>query len=178
MPRTGRGGRKILLREPLRLAEHRCIRCAKRADSHKGMIRPPLGDPIGPFCQPCRRKFIHGLTRAEANKSHYRSTYGLMLSEYGQVYALQRGLCAICHDRRAPGKDQRALEDKTGALVVDHDHETGEVRGLLCSRCNTAIGMFRDDPALLASAIIYLNTQLPLRVVRRGLGEAEDESAG
>jgi hypothetical protein len=58
--------------------------------------------------------------------------------------------CAICGvlDVVAPGN---------GALAVDHCHETGRVRGLLCSICNTSLGGFRDDPELLQRAVNYLN---------------------
>lgn len=63
----------------------------------------------------------------------------------------QQGRCAICETTMRiggkPGMDQEH---------VDHDHTTGEVRGLLCSRCNTSIGKFNDDPALLRRAADYI----------------------
>lgn len=43
------------------------------------------------------------------------------------------------------------------SLDVDHDHATGEVRGLLCNRCNQAIGLLQDDPLIVRSALVYLN---------------------
>jgi len=58
----------------------------------------------------------------------------------------QEGLCAIC---RGPSGRR--------ALGVDHDHTTGAVRGLLCSTCNSGLGGFRDNAALLIEAIVYLN---------------------
>jgi len=74
--------------------------------------------------------------------------YGLAPDQYDELLSKQNGRCAIC-DGPPNGK---------GGLYfhVDHCHTSGEVRGLLCHYCNTAIGSFRDDPALLRRAIAYL----------------------
>jgi hypothetical protein len=66
---------------------------------------------------------------------------------WADVLEIQGGVCAIC-----------GLSPETGArpLCVDHDHETDDVRGLLCPTCNGGLGMFRDDPALLVTAAQYL----------------------
>ena len=77
--------------------------------------------------------------------------YGLTLEAYQDLFARQGGVCAICG---APPGNR--------ALAVDHDHGSGEVRGLLCTRCNVGIGGFRDDPELLAAAIAYLERFKPL----------------
>lgn len=69
--------------------------------------------------------------------------YGLSEEEYADLLSEQSHACAICSERMDPA-------------CVDHDHETGEVRGLLCSPCNTGLGLFRDDPELLRAAIAYL----------------------
>lgn len=58
---------------------------------------------------------------------------------------VQGGLCAICHE---PPLNRR--------LAVDHDHETGAVRGLLCTACNTTLGRFNDDPNRFEAAAAYL----------------------
>lgn len=69
--------------------------------------------------------------------------YGLTLAEYHLLEDYQERSCAICK--------------KQGArLCVDHDHETREVRGLLCQHCNKGLGHFLDDPALLRKAAEYL----------------------
>lgn len=66
--------------------------------------------------------------------------------DYQALFDKLDGRCAIC--RKTP----------TGrmGLCVDHDHETGRVRGLLCWKCNTALGVFDDDTAKLRAAIAYL----------------------
>ena len=74
-----------------------------------------------------------------------RSMYGISDEMYSEILTRQKGCCAICHG--AP---------RSQALGVDHDHKTGKVRGLLCSPCNVALGMLKDDPELLLRAAIYL----------------------
>ena len=70
--------------------------------------------------------------------------YGLTPESYAALVEKQGGLCAIC------------LTKPTRDFDIDHCHQTGVVRGLLCSHCNKAIGMFRDDVERLKSAIQYL----------------------
>jgi Recombination endonuclease VII len=72
-----------------------------------------------------------------------RKVYGISWADYEAMFERQGGACAICK--------------RTGVtLCVDHCHLTGEVRGLLCIRCNSAIGFCSDDPALLQAAAAYL----------------------
>src|SRR5262245_38034966 len=73
----------------------------------------------------------------------FRKVYGISWADYETMFERQGGACAICK--------------RTGlTLCVDHCHLTGEVRGLLCIRCNSAIGFCSDDPALLQAAAAYL----------------------
>ena len=76
--------------------------------------------------------------------------YRLTSEVYEAMKEQQRGLCAVC------GGDAVVRADSDGELVVDHDHATGAVRGLLCTLCNTGLGAFRDSPVLLAAAVDYL----------------------
>ena len=71
-----------------------------------------------------------------------RSKYDLSLKQYDEMCARQDGLCAICKSKKQ--------------LVIDHDHKTGRVRGLLCKGCNSGIGLMRDGE-LFASAAAYLS---------------------
>lgn len=70
----------------------------------------------------------------------------MTLEDFDAMLAEQGGVCLICKNEP---------QDKIG-FVVDHDHQTGEVRGILCQRCNAGIGMLGDDVDRLASAIAYL----------------------
>lgn len=79
--------------------------------------------------------------------------YGITVEEYDRMLYVQRGLCAICGSD-SPGAKWRFF-------AVDHDHATGEVRGLLCNSCNAGLGKFADDPGRLAAAILYLEKSWP-----------------
>jgi hypothetical protein len=83
------------------------------------------------------------------------SKYGITLSEYQTTLDLQGGKCAICNE----GETARSNAGYVKNLAVDHCHTTGEVRGLLCNRCNVGIGYLNDDVVRLHSAIKYLNKE-------------------
>jgi len=71
---------------------------------------------------------------------------------YDALFQSQNGVCAIC-GRPETAKHQNGT---IKSLAIDHDHVTGEVRGLLCVKCNTGIGYFHEDPVILQKAIEYL----------------------
>lgn len=85
---------------------------------------------------------------AEYRAKYLRSKFGLTQADYDAMLAVQDGLCAIC---RRPG------EQSYKGLHIDHDHESGRVRGLLCHRCNMALGLLGDSVTALAEAIAYLD---------------------
>lgn len=81
---------------------------------------------------------------------HLKKTYGMSLDEFDSLLSSQDGGCAICGTKPVYG-------DQKTRMVVDHCHETDEVRGILCDLCNTAIGKFKDDPDLLRKAASYID---------------------
>lgn len=83
-------------------------------------------------------------------KSRLKMIYGITLGDWEKMFDAQEGRCVIC------GKHQNELSK---GLVIDHDHITGKVRGLLCHLCNIGIGSLQDDPALLKNAISYLESK-------------------
>lgn len=82
-----------------------------------------------------------------------RIKYGIDSEQYAAMLLSQRGRCAICGE--APSRSR----GPSGRLHVDHDHDSGRVRGLLCGRCNPGLGYFKDDPARLRAAVRYLQGQ-------------------
>jgi len=114
-----------------------CKDCAP--ETHRPTPHP------GPRCTTHHRAF----RKAQKARNHERmvkKTYGLAAGEYDRRYSEQGGVCAIC--QRATGKTKR--------LAVDHDHETGAVRGLLCGPCNKMVGYFRNSPEAFRRAAYYL----------------------
>jgi len=92
----------------------------------------------------------------ERRKSYHRKyLYGLSHEEYTRILGRQNGLCALC--------------DSVGPLTVDHCHDTGRVRGLLCYSCNTGIGRFGDNPERLTKAIRYLRQEDEYETIPEGL---------
>lgn len=83
---------------------------------------------------------------ARSIRSHLR-LYGLTKADFRALLVKQGGVCAICEQPDTTAK---------GILSVDHDHATGQVRGLLCHRCNVGLGHFQDDPTLLTRAAVYV----------------------
>jgi hypothetical protein len=79
--------------------------------------------------------------------------YGLTVEQYEKMHRSQGAACAICKKHillvtSGSGNRQSAC--------IDHDHETGQIRGLLCHACNTAIGALKDDMMIVEAALIYL----------------------
>lgn len=71
--------------------------------------------------------------------------YGISFKEYQQRMVDQEGKCAVCGERFDPRQP-----------AIDHCHFTGKIRGLLCSSCNTGLGLFKDSPTLLEKGAAYL----------------------
>lgn len=83
--------------------------------------------------------------------TYVKRRYGLTAERYHQMLKDQGGVCMIC------GRPEtEAYKGVVKPLSVDHDHDTGQVRGLLCTKCNRGISMFRENPFLLEAAAKYL----------------------
>ncbi len=90
--------------------------------------------------------------RAANSAGYFYRRYKLRKSEVADLKAAQGGRCAICGDP---------------AQHLDHDHETGATRQMLCQRCNHGLGLFRDDPGLLHAAAFYVDGHRDRQVLAR-----------
>ena len=96
-----------------------------------------------------KRLAFSSLSKKEKRSLRYLRRYGISIDEYAELYRKQNGVCAICKSKETGHKKR---------LSVDHCHETGEIRGLLCNSCNVGLGRFKDSIDLLTKAIEYLNS--------------------
>lgn len=110
----------------------------------------------GVYCKCClterrRKDWRENRDRIQAinRASNRKVLYGVTRDQFDALVSRQNGGCAICAATSGYRK-------KKTPLVVDHDHMTGIVRGLLCQPCNSAIGFFADNPELLKRAAVYL----------------------
>jgi hypothetical protein len=98
---------------------------------------------------------------------HLQRKFKITGEQYAALLKAQGGVCASC----GGVETHRSKNGKLKDLAVDHDHETNEIRGLLCFNCNQAIGRFQDDPVLMRAAAAYIEARRPkLRLVSGGDG--------
>lgn len=83
-----------------------------------------------------------------AKKQHLKRKYGITQEQWNEMYEKQGGVCALC---KIPGR-----VGKHGKLAVDHCHETGRIRGLLCASCNVSIANLGDNIVGLMNALNYV----------------------
>jgi len=113
------------------------------------------------WCKDCcavRRREGAGIPQDPKLTRKYalKAAYGITPEEYDAMYERQEGRCAICGDPKDSWQPGMGVKGRFRFLVVDHDHRTGRVRGLLCTHCNIGIGQFREDPAIMRAAIPYV----------------------
>lgn len=182
------GHQTVRRSSPLNLKKF-CKRCQHEKNRTDFLANKRYPDGLTINCRDCtyavKREYMAKSPErylAIAKKSNLRK-FGLSLDAYNSLYQLQEGRCAIC-DNTEP------ILDKNGnphCLAVDHDHVTGQVRGLLCRNCNWAIGHFKDNPDLLMKASLYLQATpskiqswrqaLPYEHIDSGSGKSDSEKA-
>lgn len=124
-----------------------CKKCAEEKEDYKFALRADKGG-LRPSCRTCMSRHIAGSQAAEKALLKYtlKTKYSLTVADYEQKLIEQEDVCAICRGANKSGR----------RLHVDHCHETGKFRGLLCINCNAGLGQFGDSLALLEAAAEYM----------------------
>lgn len=94
-----------------------------------------------------RRRAAYHEDKTKAIAWNLKRYYGITLEFYNQMMRNQNNKCAVCEISQG---------DSDRRFSVDHCHTTGRIRGLLCTNCNRGLGLLKDDPKLIESAIRYL----------------------
>lgn len=146
---------RILLDNYIIPDDKKCIHC--------GIVKPinffysdrHKSDKHRDVCAECLRR-ENKESRVSSRGSHLKNKYGITEDDYIKMLNEQNGVCAIC------GKPElmKARNGLPAPLYIDHDHKNNRVRKLLCSKCNSGIGMFHDSPDLLIRAAGYLRKYL------------------
>jgi len=124
-----------------------CPRCKVLLPRSDFYVETRRKDGVSPYCKKCKNK----ISTEWAKKNGYdhrsnqiKSVYGVDRDTINKMIENQNNKCGICS----------CVLDKS--FHIDHDHETGKIRGILCRYCNMGLGFFRDSIDNLKSAITYL----------------------
>lgn len=136
-----------------------CNKCGLEKDLETGFYkRKGYVGGYTPRCRSCTGEQIKqwwkknpDRTRIIARRHTIKKTYGISEDEYKEIAESQNNVCAICKQT-----ETSVYRGQVRLLAVDHDHKTGKVRALLCSKCNIGLGLFRDNPELLIVAAAYI----------------------
>jgi hypothetical protein len=140
---------------PLKVTIRKCSGCQKELS--KELFANYAWNLRHPYCKNCmsianykskiKNKDTYQqykIKSAESSRRSYlRRQWGLTLEDFNELKISQNGLCAIC-------------KINSDILHIDHNHETGKIRALLCNQCNRGIGYLKESPEILNSAIQYL----------------------
>lgn len=132
----------------------RCTKCGEHKPRSEFYPHAVAKNGVSAWCKACTnaaslerqkrdRKGVSLINR----RAKLKKAFGMTLEQYDQMLEAQGEKCALCGSDFPGGR---------GRFVVDHCHETGRIRGLLCNLCNVGLGALRDSPALMAKAIRYL----------------------
>lgn len=127
------------------------MRSDQEREYHRTYMKTWRKDNIEKSREACRRSRIKN--PAATREANWRR-HGINLSYegYEALLVTQEYRCAVCGTHAS---------DLNKALAVDHDHDTGKVRGLLCDSCNKAVGLLQDDPEIAMRIGLYLTADGP-----------------
>ena len=139
-----------------------CSKCGINKDLINFYKQKTCKDGLSSFCKDCKLEYdknrqVNYWKTDGYKTSRLRKLYGINVEKYRSMLEKQNNVCAIC------GKEETTINKRSNRvqdLSVDHDHQSGKVRGLLCVKCNNLLGKVKDDVIILNRAILYLEDKL------------------
>lgn len=128
---------RVVPRGSWRLGEKKCTVCLETKSLSEYSLNPKRDNAPTPRCRRCNVM------------ARWHSRYGVSQIEYMAMLKRQEGRCAIC-------RSDNPARSRAKNFSVDHCHKTGRIRGLLCYRCNPALGFFKDNEKIIQGALDYL----------------------
>ncbi len=127
---------------PAQNGKKRCYTCLIEKGTREFYRDKRSPDGFSASCKACKQPSV---------RNRWVRRYKITLEEYEALFVAQNGVCAICGLPECGRIHGHSL-----SLAVDHDHQTGKVRGLLCHQCNRAVGMLHNNPDFFESGARYL----------------------
>lgn len=132
----------------------RCYKCGKDKPESEFNMNRSKSRGRSSECKICHTASNKIYSRKTQHRCHRDSwlkrKYGITSQDYNAIYEKQGGVCAICGGTQSHSKRKY--------LEIDHDHDTGKIRALLCLNCNTTLGLVKESTEILEKAIGYLKT--------------------
>lgn len=129
-----------------------CSECGQFKSWSEFHKRRDLSSGHTSHCKSCRKERTRrDMENGTIRDRELQRKYGIDLNVYQEMVEGQGDTCAICGTT-----EKGSARGRVRYWSVDHDHTTGEIRKLLCQKCNTILGLANDDPLLLEKAIVYL----------------------
>ncbi len=139
--------------------EKKCFTCGKVKSAKSFSRKRASNDGYNSSCRSCTTAYNRSRHSSDLYSLHkqrennLKNGYNLTFTEYDAIFQSQSGVCACC------GREETAFSRVANSfqrLSVDHCHRTNKIRGLLCSNCNTALGLMHEDPANVKSLLTYI----------------------
>jgi Recombination endonuclease VII len=143
----------------------RCSVCEKSLPTSEFYPDSRVKDGLRRMCRTCHgaksyeSRIKNSTPTSRSNRERARNLsrkYGISVDEYKKMYKEQNGVCKLCGNPQVENYSRVLIKTPGFELAVDHNHETGRIRGLLCTPCNLGLGQFKDSIELLEKAISYL----------------------
>jgi hypothetical protein len=127
----------------------RCCKCKKKKELEFFSKNRNKKDGYASYCKECKKEEDKNYKPKKETLAERLKKHNITPDVYNDMFNKQEGKCPICN---------RHQSELVKGLCVDHDHITGKIRGLLCTKCNLRLGTFNDNIEHLKAAIIYLES--------------------